>query len=99
MNVALGDSNGTVQLAVSGDNPGDHRVSSAVPWPTIDVPIRRLDEVAQPDKTTLLWLDAQGYEGHIFQGAGGFLGCPALVEFSPIRLKEVDGTSFRRGRW
>jgi hypothetical protein len=47
--------------------------------------------LAQADRSTLLWVDAQGYEGHIFLGAGDFLGCPAPVEFWPMRLKEVGG--------
>ena len=91
VNVAVGDANGTVQLVVSASNPGDHRVGSPAPGSKIDVPIRRLDELAQPDGATLLWIDVQGYEGHVFRGAGDFRRCPALVEFWPFRLHEVGG--------
>jgi FkbM family methyltransferase len=91
INVAVGDCDRTVQLAVSASNPGDHRVDSAMPGPRIDVPMRRLDGLAQAGRSTLLWVDAQGYEGHIFLGAGDLLGCPALVEFWPVRLQEVGG--------
>ena len=91
VNVAVGDTHGTVDLTVSDTNSGDHRVASPAPGPKINVPIRRLDELAQPDKTTLLWVDVQGYEGHVFRGAPNFLACPAFVEFWPFRLQEVDG--------
>lgn len=95
VDVAVGDHHGTARLTVSSSNPGDNRVDSSLPAPTIEVPMRRLDELAQvDDAVTLLWVDVQGYEGHVFRGCGDLLGAPALVEFWPFRLKEVGGYSW-----
>lgn len=95
INVAVGDRDGTVRLTVNASNPGDHRVDSSTAGPSIEVPMRRLDQLAQAgDAVTLLSIDVQGYEGHVFHGAGDLLGSPALVEFWPARLHEVGGYSW-----
>lgn len=90
VNAAVGDVDGMVPLSVNQANPGDHQVSGTGDH-TIDVRIRRLGDLVTVDRPTLLWIDVQGYEGHVFRGAGDALGCPALVEFWPRRLKATGG--------
>lgn len=63
---------------------------------TIQVPALSLDELlAIPEisrspaaKPSLLWIDVQGYEGHIFAGGKEFLstGIPAVAEIWPYAL-------------
>ena len=87
---AVGDTTGTVPLSVHPDHPGGHEIggSSAL---TIEVPIHRLADLVNADRPTLLWIDVQGYEGHVLRGAGALLGSPALVEFTPHRLRDTGG--------
>jgi FkbM family methyltransferase len=91
VNAAVGDSDGTVDLTVNPHNPGDHQIAGTVGDSTIAVPMRRLADLVSVDRPTVLMIDVQGYEGHVLRGAGDVLGCPALVEFWPSRLKETGG--------
>ena len=100
--VALGDQdNTTLQFVLSDGNFGDHRVSTTVvadsscTESTISVAARRLDTLF-PDlqsETTMLWMDVQGYEGHVLAGSPRILaGCPPLVlEFTPASLSATNG--------
>jgi len=90
INAAVGDVDGVVALTINHTNPGDHQIDGTGDQ-TIEVRMRRLADLVTIDRPTLLWLDVQGYEGHVFRGAGNALGCPALVEFWPQRLESTGG--------
>jgi FkbM family methyltransferase len=101
--IALADRDGELELELSGDNLGDHRIRTS--WhegsfgeerrEVRRVSARRFDglgDVGVPlDGSTLVSLDAQGYEGHILAGGSSLLACPMLVEFWPYGLNRADG--------
>jgi FkbM family methyltransferase len=94
---------GLLRFELSPDNSGDHRVSvstekglyAELDRRTILVPARRLDDVV-PDvdpRTSLLWMEAQGYEAPILRGAARAVQrrVPVLVEFCPYLLQRTGG--------
>jgi FkbM family methyltransferase len=91
VNAAVGDVDSIVELTVNPHNPGDHQIGGKVGEHTVTVPMRRLADIVRVDRPTAVTIDVQGYEGHVLRGAGAVLGCPALVEFWPSRLKETGG--------
>ena len=80
-NLALSDDAGWAELELSTENFGDHRIRSAVcehavsfgenERKTYQVPKthagRWLDDVACDPQSTLVWVDTQGHEGHVFR--------------------------------
>lgn len=91
--VALSDHGGQGRLGLSDTNSGDHRVSSdpdrvgvqveLVPFASL--PINMAD-------VGLVWMDVQGHEGHVFDGAEGRLDdVPIVTEFWWDVLTEVGG--------
>jgi len=108
-NLALSDDAGWAELELSTENFGDHRIRSAVDKhavtfgengrKTYQVPMmhagRWIDDVARDPKGTLIWVDTQGHEGHVFRC---FLGDQAYVapqymvaEFWPYGLERSGG--------
>ncbi len=101
-NLAAGCQPGqTVQLELSEDNMGDHRIRvSAAPGQydesgrrTIPVRSEPLDSIfsflVRDELTrTLLWIDTQGYEGLVLKGASRFMEArsPLVIEFWPYGL-------------
>jgi FkbM family methyltransferase len=98
-NMAAGEEDGnTLQLDLSPDNSGDHRVHSDKTLNfhfeqdrrSISVASGRLDTlVPSPDRTsTLIWMDTQGYEGFILRGAQNILQAriPIVLEFWPYGM-------------
>ena len=113
-NSAVGEKAGNARMERSPDNHGDHRIRGALrpttdkygeqDRATMDVPLITLDqlEVDQSlkfDVSTLLWIDTQGYEGHVLEGAQRILHRPrgerpmVVLEFWPYGLDRVDGFS------
>lgn len=47
--------------------------------------------VIEPERTGLLWMDAEAHEGHILQGASSLLsrGTPLVLEWNPVILDRV----------
>jgi FkbM family methyltransferase len=102
-NVALASSNGTGEMELS-TNSGDHRLRAGVPLnpgsryneaarETIPVTVRRLDDVMtevglEPRDVQLLWIDVQGLEKHVLEGAERLVesGVPVVAEFWPYGL-------------
>lgn len=83
--IALSDTDGTLELEASADNCGDHRIRVAAPSgpelhnegqrATTEVSARRLDSLGATseidlDDIDLVWMDAQGHEAHVLAGAG-----------------------------
>jgi FkbM family methyltransferase len=105
---AVGARPQTVLLELSPDNFGDHRVrvtDAAGAYGesdrrTLPVEIARLDDLLDRDDAFggqtvgLLWLDVQGFEGLVLQGATRLLerGVPVELEFWPYGLARA-GTS------
>ena len=102
--VAASDHVGTLPLVVDRSQGGKHWVATddaarqrALPTDeVIEIPITTLDELArqgvyQPDQVGLLWIDAQGHEGHILEGATSLLsrGTPIVLEWDPAMLDKV----------
>ncbi|MBV8960545.1 MAG: FkbM family methyltransferase [Actinobacteria bacterium] len=102
--VAISDAQGTVVLERSSVNSGDHRVrvDSAPPAEarsksievealTLDAALGRCEIV--PADVGLIWIDTQGFEGHVLAGAKDTLdaGVPVAMEFWPAGLR-ANGT-------
>jgi FkbM family methyltransferase len=102
--VALSDADGFVELEVSADNFGDHRVRATTEpgrfaehdRPTRSIPARRLETMIRSGELelgnrVLTCLDAQGHEGHILAGGPVLLKHPLIVEFWPYGLRRAGG--------
>lgn len=105
--LALTDRHGLADLHVHGTNFGDHRLHLERPpggasehIARIQVPAETLDRAAARfgipfDRQTLVWMDTQGHEGHIFRGGNSALGgeeSPYVVfEFWPGPLQSSGG--------
>ena len=112
LNVAVGDTVGEAVMERAPDNFGDHRIR-ATHAPAggrygeesrrqASVRMTTLEQIEhdnglQFDNTSLLWIDTQGYEGHVLAGAAGIMGRPpaerpAIVcEFWPYGLERAGG--------
>lgn len=105
-NCAVGaEDNQFLEFELSESNMGDHRVkvsSASGDWnesdrKTIMVPSDSLNKILadlhEDDlKSTLVWIDTQGYEGIALKGASVILEkkCPLVVEFWPYGLKRAN---------
>jgi len=106
VNVGISATNGTGELELSR-NSGDHRVRVATAVaaeeryhehtrPVIRVPLRRLDDLLvecgiEPRDVGLLWMDIQGHEPHVLQGAEKLLagGAAVVTELWPYGLRRA----------
>ncbi len=109
-NCALGDGQfDEVQMRLCQDNSGDHRVQSASrssgdplsSRETINVPCFTFDESIGPvdPRSTLIWMDTQGFEGFVLAGAVKALRSkpPLVVEFWPHGWEQTGSfASFKR---
>jgi len=106
--MALSDSDGMMTLECSEDNWGDHRIRTEdASGPelynegqrvTVQTPARRLDSLVDSgeldlEEVDLVWIDAQGHEGHILAGAKRLLTAriPVLTEYWPYGLRRAGG--------
>jgi FkbM family methyltransferase len=101
--LALSDSEGTVELELSPTNAGDHRVRppGAAPDPArerVEVRAVRLDDLVASgqvdlDRVGLAWLDVQGHEGHLLAGGRSLLEreIPIVAEYWPSGLRAAGG--------
>ena len=112
LNVALGDRVGEAVMEWSPDNFGDHRIrcdhapaggrygedrrrQAAVAMTTLDQVEE--DHRLRFDNSTLLWIDTQGYEGHVLAGASGIMARPpaarpaVVCEFWPYGIERAAG--------
>jgi FkbM family methyltransferase len=104
--MALSDADGVVVLEHSEDNWGDHRVRVADPFgldlhdeglrTTSEVPARRLDSLVDGSdidlhRIDLVWMDAQGHEGHVLAGASCLADAaiPIVTEYWPYGLRRA----------
>jgi FkbM family methyltransferase len=85
---ALSDQSGVGSMRVHGANSGGHRLASGG---GLEVPLRRLDDVDIPfDDVRLAWMDVQGHEPNVIDGASELLRrqVPMVVEFHPGLLRK-----------
>jgi FkbM family methyltransferase len=100
MNYAASNRAGAVDLELSPTNTGDHRVrmvggGKESERPTVTVPCERLDDLLAPFQDySLLWLDVQGHEAHVLEGAAALLstGIPVVAEMCPYLLQRAGVT-------
>jgi len=90
-----------LELELSTENWGDHRIAVAAEAAAesltsrerLQVQSKRLDDILDmPDvRDALLWMDVQGYEGHVLRGAGDLLASrtPLCIEFWPYGLERA----------
>jgi FkbM family methyltransferase len=95
--------NEMLQLELSEDNWGDHRIFVSkepgrhreVRRKRIEVPSVRLDSILEPEERAhaLIWMDVQGFEGHVLRGARELLADrpPLALEFCPSTMQSADG--------
>jgi FkbM family methyltransferase len=99
---ALSSMRSEVDLELSPDNSGDHRIRHTKSQgafheelrPTVRVEARTLDSVfaenpeLDPQEVSVVWLDIQGHEGCFLEGAREFLarGTPTVTELWPYAL-------------
>lgn len=101
---AISSSNGVLDLELSEDNSGDHRVRKTQEPGFYNEQHRRvvkaeaytLDGIAEkmPFQAGLIWLDVQGHEGHVLRGTGNVLsgGAPVVSEFWPYGISRSGQT-------
>jgi FkbM family methyltransferase len=109
MAVALSDVDGEVGLELSPENSGDHRVRTGATTgepsligeehrEVVTVQSRRLDTLVaegEVDLTdvALIWMDVQGHEGHVLNGALETMkhGIPVILEYWRYGLERAGG--------
>jgi FkbM family methyltransferase len=109
--MALSDHDGTLELELSAENFGDHRLrvpgteptAETASRPTVTVPVRRLDALVESGEIDasslgLIWLDVQGHEGHVLSGGRNLLDAriPVLTEFWPSTMGRTGGLDLFR---
>lgn len=102
---AISDHDGSALLELSTDNFGDHRVrvgeASRGDYGeelrlTRSVPAWRLDTLLAEgrltlDVPTLAWVDVQGHEAQLLDGAAGLREVPVVLEVWPYGLRRAGG--------
>jgi len=112
VNAALSSANGAATLELAFTNSGDHRIRVEAPSSShpdcrederalIQVPVHRLDDAVasleiRREHVKLLWIDVQGHEAQVLEGAPRLLaaGVPVVTEFWPYGLQR-SGASGR----
>lgn len=107
VNAAASSASGVLTLEVSDTNQGDHRVRVVKADGLFGEALRRTIPVAattidaeldshdlRPSDLGLAWLDAQGFESHVLEGAAKVIehGTPLHFEFWPYGLRRTGGT-------
>jgi FkbM family methyltransferase len=102
---ALSNEEGECELLLSNENYGDHRLrtgndpgGSGTHDQSVKVPLKTLDNVlsaagVKPQEISLIWLDVQGHEPEVLEGASEVLsgGVPIVLEFWPEVLRKRGG--------
>jgi FkbM family methyltransferase len=96
LNVAVSSRVGTADLKLRSESGSKHRLlveGEAQPSSMVGVPLTTLDALAEdgsldPGQTSLLWLDVEGHELEVLQGARRLVerSVPIVMEFVPRRL-------------
>jgi FkbM family methyltransferase len=102
-NIAFGsESHRVLAFELSPDNSGDHRIRvssvsgayNEAARTIIEVKSERFDDIiTQVDSTSqLIWIDTQGYEGFVLEGAADAISqrVPVVIEFWPYGMRRAD---------
>jgi FkbM family methyltransferase len=90
--LALSDREGELHLGLSDSNFGDHRILvDATGAKSVTVKSLPLDQIITDENVDLIWIDVQGYEKFVLQGARRVLSknIPVVMEFWPFGLKKT----------
>lgn len=100
--LALGNIDGSALLRVSTDNSGDHRISEIDEGHHHDNPGHKIVSCSRLDnqvaagavdlaRVGLVWIDTQGHEPFVLQGASELLSAdiPVVIEYWPEALEEI----------
>lgn len=94
--------NEMLELELSEDNWGDHRIfvseepgrANEKKRKRIEVPSIRLDSILEPEERAhaFIWMDVQGFEGHVLRGARELLADrpPLALEFCPSTMQSAE---------
>jgi FkbM family methyltransferase len=109
LQVAASNTCGTGHLRVFPDRWGIHEIAaengaeSGSEEKVVEIELVTLDSLAEQslydaDGTGLLWIDAEGHEGHILHGATRLVseGTPVILEVQPSKLQGQGGLEFLR---
>jgi FkbM family methyltransferase len=109
LQMAASNACGTGHLRVFVDRWGIHEIAtetgakSSLEEEMVEIELVTLDAIAErshydADGTGLLWIDAEGHEGHILQGASGLVseGTPVILEVQPSKLNGQGGLDYLR---
>jgi len=103
--------NEVLELELSDNNMGDHRVRVSSDGGSFKEENRKTVRVRSETltkmcygipvgdpKSTLVWIDTQGYEGFVLAGADELLrhGCPLAIEFWPYGMKRTGSYALLR---
>ena len=104
-NYALSDKDDEiVEMELADDNSGDHRIKKKINFnlheenkrKVVKIKTKKFDSLFKDinPKKDLIWIDAQGYEANILEGANNLIKSKAtiVIEFWPYGLK-------RNGTW
>lgn len=90
------DNYGDHRIRVSGTPSSQYNQLDESARSVIKVPVETLDQTIEslnlkPEQIELLWMDVQGHEGHIFQGAESLIaaGVPVVFELWPYGLRSA----------
>jgi FkbM family methyltransferase len=110
LQVAVSNARGVANLHVNRENSGGHQVIDdahdhrAITVETVSVDYLVDRGILDAAEVGMIWIDAQGYEGHILKGATRLTarGVPSVLEFHPVLLRQSGGTrmlmdSIRKG--
>ncbi len=102
--LAVSDVERQVELELCTWNHGDHRIRAvSSEWevldesrrPVVPVSAQPLDQclMGDPESVALVWVDTQGHEGHVLDGASRLLdgGIPWVIEYWPYALTRAGG--------
>jgi FkbM family methyltransferase len=96
---AISNRRGSVRMALSATNRGDHRVIENRALPIGHIAGEQVDMLPladlvaenriHPDEISLVWVDAQGYDGFVLDGARPLIsaGVPFVIEFWPEEMR------------
>jgi FkbM family methyltransferase len=98
---AVSNYTGTLSMELSGHNAGDHRIITGdntaprplwddTPRQTVSVDSLQLRDFKTPEDLGLVWVDTQGHEARVLEGAPDF-GVPWLIEYWPYALRRARG--------
>jgi len=109
LQMALSSEDGEIEMELSGDNFGDHRVRSSDKKgdfgedkrEIVKVKVGRLDSLItqgrfENEQPGLIWVDIQGHEGDFFKGAMEVITryhVPVASEFWPYGIKRAGWSS------